>query len=89
MAIEGSSFHPPSKNNTIIERFHLKSTGQFEPHALVIEPSTGHLIYSAVSTKSYIGILNIETKERKTVVPGLTSVYNIAIHPKKGYNHRT
>lgn len=60
-------------------------TGSFEPQALVIDPTTGHLIYSAVSSKSYIGILNMETKERKTVVPGLTSVYNIAIYPKKGY----
>ncbi|XP_062572042.1 low-density lipoprotein receptor-related protein 4-like [Saccostrea cucullata] len=63
----------------------LTNTGLFEPQALVMDPSTGHLIYSAVSTKSYIGILNIETRERKTVVPGLTSVYNIAIHPQKGY----
>ena len=60
-------------------------TGSFEPRALVIDPSTGHLIYSAVSTKSYIGILDMGTKERKTLVPGLTSVYNIAIHPEKGY----
>lgn len=59
-------------------------TGSFEPQALVVDPTTGHLIYSAVSSKSYIGILNMETKERKTVVPGLTSVYNIAIYPKKG-----
>lgn len=63
----------------------LTNTGSFEPQALVVDPTTGHLIYSAVSSKSYIGILNMETKERKTVVPGLTSVYNIAIYPKKGF----
>uniref|UniRef100_K1PJQ2 Low-density lipoprotein receptor-related protein 4 n=1 Tax=Magallana gigas TaxID=29159 RepID=K1PJQ2_MAGGI len=63
----------------------LTNTGSFEPQALVVDPTTGHLIYSAVSSKSYIGILNMETKDRKTVVPGLTSVYNIAIYPKKGF----
>ncbi|XP_061165321.1 low-density lipoprotein receptor-related protein 4-like [Saccostrea echinata] len=93
-------FHPPNRNLIYSDAMYreirqlsmsgresvaLTNTGLFEPQALVMDPSTGHLIYSAVSTKSYIGILNIETRERKTVVPGLTSVYNIAIHPQKGY----